>query len=33
MFEAFRATKGPDGQPIDTERWSADTEARVQVRD
>ena len=33
MYEAFRATKGPDGHPIDTERWSLETESRVQVRE
>ena len=32
MFDAFRATKGPDGERIDTARWSAETEARVEVR-
>ena len=28
MFDAFRATKGPDGERNDTARWSAETEAR-----
>jgi hypothetical protein len=32
MYDAFRATKGPDGELIDTEDWSAETEARVEVR-
>lgn len=32
MYEAFRATKGPDGQLIDTDEWSVETELRVQVR-
>ena len=32
MYDAFRATKGPDGELIDTEEWSAETEARVEVR-
>ncbi len=31
MYDAFRATKGPDGELIDTEDWSAETEARVEV--
>lgn len=33
MYEAFRATKGPDGQIIDTEQWTVETKSRVQVRD
>lgn len=32
MYDAFRATKGQDGELIDTEDWSAETEARVDVR-
>jgi hypothetical protein len=32
MYDAFRAVKGPDGEVIDTERWSAETETRVEVR-
>ena len=32
MYDAFRATKGPDGELIDTQDWSAATEARVEVR-
>jgi hypothetical protein len=31
MYEAFRATKGPDGRLIDTERWSEETESSVRV--
>ena len=33
MYEAFRATKGPDGQPIETKQWSMETASRVQVRE
>ncbi len=32
MYDAFRATKGPDGEVIDTDLWSQETEARVEVR-
>ena len=32
MYDAFRATKGPDGVVIDTELWSVETDARVEVR-
>ena len=33
MYEAFRATKGADGQPIETKQWSMETASRVQVRE
>ena len=32
MFDAFRAIKGPDGELIDTARWSASADAQVEVR-
>ena len=32
MFDAFRAVKGPDGELIDTARWSSSADAQVKVR-